>query len=47
MVKLKRLKELLFEPDDYDGVTWHDVIVLSTLSLSFFTFIIFLAEKFC
>lgn len=23
---MKKLKDILFEPDEYDGVTWFDVI---------------------
>ena len=44
---MKKLKDILFEPDEYDGITWFDVITSCLLSSGFFTLIIFLINNFC
>ena len=44
---MKKLKDILFEPDDYDGVTWFDVITMSVLSAVTFTGLAALIHIFC
>ena len=44
---MKKFKDILFEPDDYDGVTWHDVICACILSVGIFTGLTFLIHIFC
>ena len=43
---MKKLKEILFTPDDYDGLTWFDVICACIMSSGFFILIIFLIKNF-
>lgn len=44
---MKKFKDILFEPDEYDGVTWFDVITSCVFSASFFMLIAFLIKSFC
>ena len=44
---MKKFKDILFEPDEYDGLTWFDVICARVLSASVFTGLTFLIHTFC
>lgn len=44
---MRKLKDILFKPDDYDGLTWFDVICAWTLSAGIFTGLVFLIRAFC
>lgn len=46
-ISMKKLKDILFEPDDYDGLTWFDVICAWILSTGIFTGLVFLIRAFC
>ena len=39
---MKKLKDILFEPDEYDGITWFDVICACILSAGTFCGLAFL-----
>ena len=43
---MKKLKKILFTPDEYDGITWFDVVCACMLSSGFFTLIIYLIKTF-
>jgi hypothetical protein len=44
---MRKLKDILFEPDEYDGLTWFDVICACTFSAGIFTGLAFLIKAFC
>lgn len=44
---MKKLKDILLEPDDYNGVTWFDVICACVFSAGIFTGLAFLIKTFC
>lgn len=44
---MKKLKDILFEPDDYDGITWFDVILNYVFTGGIFTGLAFLIKAFC
>jgi hypothetical protein len=44
---MKKIKDILFEPDEYDGITWFDVICACVFSSSFIALMVFLIKNFC
>jgi hypothetical protein len=44
---MKKLKDILFEPDEYDGITWFDVIVNCVFVCGTFIGLAFLIKAFC
>lgn len=44
---MKKLKDILFEPDDYDGITWFDFITAGLFSPLPFLILGILVHIFC
>lgn len=44
---MKKLKDILFEPDEYDGLTWFDVICACIIDSSVFIGLAFAIKFFC
>ena len=44
---MKKLKDILFEPDEYDGITWFDVLLASALTVLTTVGLITLIHIFC
>lgn len=44
---MKKFKDILFEPDEYDGVTWFDVICACVFGAGIFVGLAFLIKAFC
>lgn len=41
---MKKLKDILFEPDEYTGLTWFEVLCAWTIGAGIFTILIFLIK---